>query len=489
MRGINDYIPKGMRQTQRESYADLIHKMSFIVPSADDLYNSDLTEYTDEQIANALNDYDIPTMREISNYYYRISSIYKRIILYFATISKFYWIAIPTYTKQLPKEKITKNYNQILKYLNNFRFQDKTSDIINTVFREGAFYGYLIESENSCSWQKLPAGYCRSIRTIDNIDVVEFNIMYFDEKYTDAEELELVLKRYPPEFKKWRNKYLNGKVPTSNDGKAWVPLDINFATRFCISEDEIPFFYTLIPEINRLQNNKKQRDKQIAQSLYKLLVQKMPLDKNSVPIFDNEETKEMHQGTVNMLKNAVGMDILTTWATTDLLNVDSRDRDDGIKSTLDDLWTSAGSSPMLFNTTGNLSLNFSQLKDSGLIDKILEKYSTFINKRLIFISKNRNIIYSFKFLDVTRFNEKDKFAMYKELGTLGYSKLLIGISSGINQMEIPNILSFENDVLDIGAKLIPLQSSYTSSGDNQGGRPEKNDDEKSDKTVTNINLK
>lgn len=487
MKSINDYLPRTLeKQKNRDSYADLIHRMSYIIPTSGDLDNDDLTEYSDSDIFDALNNYDIATMRDISNYYYRISSIYKRIILYFATISKFYWILIPSSSKKIPKEKINKDYKAILKYLEGFRFQDKTSDIINTVFREGAFYGYLRETENSCTWQKLPAGYCRSIKTVDNVDVIEFNLRYFDQKFTDEEKKLLILKQYPIEIRKGYNKYKSGSIVASNDGKVWLPLDVNFATRFCISQDEVPFFFSLIPEINRLQNNKKQRDKQIAQSLYKLLVQKMPLDKNSNPIFDDEETEEIHSGTVNMLKNAVGTDILTTWATVDLLNVDSNDRDDGIKSTLDDLWAAAGTSHMLFDTTGNLSLNYSQLKDSGLIDKILEKYATFINRKLISISKNKNIKYSFKFLDITRFNEKDKISMYKELGTLGYSKLLIGISSGLLQSEITDLLTLENEVLDIIPDLVPLSSSYTTSTD-KGGRPMKDDEDKSDKTILNIN--
>ena len=68
-------------------------------------------------------------------------------------------------------------------------------------------------------------------------------------------------------------------------------------------------------------------------------------------------------------------------------------------------------------------------------------------------------------------------------------------------------MTFENDFLDMTTKMIPLQSSYTSSGadgkggssdgktttkttvkdiNNKGGRPELPDGEKSEKTQANI---
>lgn len=504
MKGIYDYIPsererKEQEQKNKINFTDLVQQISYLIPDTKDLTSSDSFEYTADDITNALRNNDIATMREISNYFYKSSTLYKRLILYFATVHKFYYILIPEIKQtNINKVKFQKVYNDNLRYLNNFRFEDKTSDIINTVFREGAFYGYLIERDSSNVWQKLPAGYCRSTYSNNNINVVEFDLKFFEEEYRDEEERLLVLKQYPLEIKKWYNKYLAGKVPTSDDGRNWIVLDSNFATRFCISDDEIPFFFSSLLEIIRLETNKAQRDKQIAQSLYKLLVQKMPLDKTGLsPVFDQDETKAMHSGAVNMLKNAVGTDILTTWAQVDLLNLDSSTRDDGIESNISDFWNMAGTSQMLFDTNGNLSLNYSAIKDASLSMKILESYSTFLNRRLILRNKNKSIEYHFKFLDINIFNEKDKIAAYEKQGTLGYSKLLPAIASGIGQLELQSLLNLENNLLDINSSLIPLQSSYTTSNkeenkevvkiEEQTGRPEKEDIEKSEKTIKNIN--
>ena len=57
---------------------------------------------------------------------------------------------------------------------------------------------------------------------------------------------------------------------------------------------------------------------------------------------------------------------------------------------------------------------------------------------------------------------------------------------GISQRDLINIKSLENDVLNISKYLIPLSSSHTQSGANEeGGRPQKEDDEKAEKTIKN----
>ncbi len=60
---------------------------------------------------------------------------------------------------------------------------------------------------------------------------------------------------------------------------------------------------------------------------------------------------------------------------------------------------------------------------------------------------------------------------------------------GLNQKDIVNVKDLENDLLGLRERLIPLQTSYTESGSSTGngaGRPSLPDDQKSDKTIRNI---
>ena len=87
--------------------------------------------------------------------------------------------------------------------------------------------------------------------------------------------------------------------------------------------------------------------------------------------------------------------------------------------------------------------------------------------------------------------------------------MVAGVAIGIKQKDQLSLMSFENDILEMASKMIPLQSSYTTSGteikkeekseekqtnnntpqdlNDSGGRPELDDTAKTDKTEQNEN--
>ena len=129
--------------------------------------------------------------------------------------------------------------------------------------------------------------------------------------------------------------------------------------------------------------------------------------------------------------------------------------------------------------------------------------------------KNTNIKkYNFKiyFLETTQYNYQNLSKLYKEQTQLGYSKMLPQIALGHSQSFILNTAHFENEVLKLSEIMIPPLMSSTLNGEdilgkkdsggtsnsqnNSGtkkttaeskaaGRPEKADDQKSEKTIKN----
>ena len=99
--------------------------------------------------------------------------------------------------------------------------------------------------------------------------------------------------------------------------------------------------------------------------------------------------------------------------------------------------------------------------------------------------------------------------MYKEQTQIGYSKMLPQIALGHSQSFIMNSIYFENDILNLSEIMIPPLMSSTlnmedlkaksnsssgsnnqiSTDSNSAGRPEKADDQKSEKTIQNIESK
>ena len=103
-------------------------------------------------------------------------------------------------------------------------------------------------------------------------------------------------------------------------------------------------------------------------------------------------------------------------------------------------------------------------------------------------------------LPVTIHNKKEMAGLYLSGAQYGYSKFYAGAALGIKQSNLLSLITVENDIFDLGSKMVPLQSSHTQNGDgkseestppgdNKGepGRPKLDEKDKSDKTIANEN--
>lgn len=242
----------------------------------------------------------------------------------------------------------------------------------------------------------------------------------------------------------------------------------------------------------------------MVQKLLKIIIQKMPLDKNGDLIFDIDEAAELHNNAVRMLGKAVGVDVLTTFADVEVADmadknsVTSIDELDKVERTV---YNESGTAQNLFNADGNIAMDKSISNDEAAMYNLLLQFETLLN---LMVSKKFNtnpkkVIYKVQLLNTTIYNYKDLAKQYKELTQLGYSKMLPEIALGQSQSSILAAAFFENQILDLVNVFIPPMSSNTMSasalktttktstdGDNEAGRKEKPDDQKSDKTIKNI---
>ena len=54
---------------------------------------------------------DIPTLREISNYFYRTNGIYQKVVNYFATMYRFDWYMVPeVFSDSVNEDKVVKEF-------------------------------------------------------------------------------------------------------------------------------------------------------------------------------------------------------------------------------------------------------------------------------------------------------------------------------------------------------------------------------------------
>ena len=75
-----------------------------------------------------------------------------------------------------------------------------------------------------------------------------------------------------------------------------------------------------------------------------------------------------------------------------------------------------------------------------------------------------SVKFDFEILPITVFNRQDLQQSYFRGAQYGYSKMFAGVAMGIKQMDQLSLMNFENNFLEMSSKMIPLQSSYTTSG-------------------------
>ena len=492
-------------------------------------YNQSLPKYagiSKSMILQALACNDLAQLRRISNLFYNVNGMYQRICEYLAYLYRYDWYVVPEiYDEQVKEEKILKDFSNILNYLDNSYLKKQCGDIALEVIKNGCYYGYIVDSKDGLILQQLPIEYCRSRYYVGTNPAIEFNMRFFDTIPNVAYRMK-VLKMFPEEFVKGYMLYKQGKlVDTDNTSSAfggiysnsgWYLLDPNNTVKFNFRNNDIPVFVNVIPSILDLDAAQDLDRRKQMQKLLKIIVQKVPMDKNGDLIFDVDETRDIHNNAVEMLKRAVGVDVLTTF--TDVDSIDLSDKNttasqDDLEKVERTVYNNTGISKNIFNTDGNLSLEKSILNDESTVRGLLLQFGMFMDR--VIKRKNTSIKkYNFKiyFLETTQYNYQNLSKLYKEQTQLGYSKMLPQIALGHSQSFILNTAHFENEVLRLSEIMIPpLMSSTLSSEDilgkkdseksgnsqntsgtqkvstetKEAGRPEKSDDQKSEKTIQN----
>ena len=485
-----------------------------------------------EYVLRAIATGNITTCRKISDFYYRTSGIYSRLCRYLAYLFRYDWYIVPyvyggdTYPADDEEKtdlgaknvnKILDNFFKALRYIDRFQAKLVFGSIALKVIKDGCYYGYITHSATSPSIQELPSEYCRSRYKKDNIPVIEFNMKYFDDFYPDPEYKKRVLKLFPDEFLKGYKLYTQGKLKGDYQGDTagWYMLNPDYGFKININDSDMPIMMSVIPAIIDLSEAQELDRKKMAQRLLKIIIQKLPLDKNGDLIFDPDEAQQLHNNAVKMLSRAIGIDVLTTFADVDVADMADRNT----TTTVDDLekvertvYNEAGVSQMQFNTDGNIALEKSIANDSAMMMNLIGQFEWLLDKILINFNKApRKIYYQASILPTTIYDYKELSKLYKEQTQMGYGKMLPQIALGLSQSQILATAFFENDLLNLVTVFVPPLTSNTmnadalaqqqtgrrrtgltmldgneSSGGNGAGRPEKSDDEKSTKTLQNI---
>lgn len=460
-----------------------------------------------DYIMRAITNKEYENMRSISQHYYTISGIYKRLVRYLAYMYRYDWLVTPYINSEsIGEDKILKMFSEILTFLDNSNIKQLFGEIALKVVKNGVYYGFRVESKDRVIIQELAPKYCRSrFKTAEGRSAVEFDMRYFEDMFFDTEQRMKMLNLFPDDFKRGYVLYKKGRIPPAfmGDSPSWYLLDTDCAVKFSLNDEDFPTLLSVIPAIVRLDNAQALDRKKMQQELMKILIQKLPVDKNGDLVFDIEEAKVLHNNAVQMLGRAIGIDVLTTFADVsveDMIENRAATAKDDLEKSERAVYNEAGISQLQFNTDGNIALEKSILNDEASMYNLIQQFESFLNSVIKKFNKNKKITFRVQILGTTIYNYKELAKIYKEQTQIGYSKILPQLALGQSQSSILANAHFENEILDLVNVFIPPMSSNTTSAKDiqeknnstkkassgeEGGRPEKQDDEKTEKTIMN----
>lgn len=144
-------------------------------------------------------------------------------------------------------------------------------------------------------------------------------------------------------------------------------------------------FIAAIPSIIDLDIARDLDQKKMAQKLLKIIIQKMPVDKNGDLVFDVDEAQELHNNAVLMLKKAIGIDVLTTFADVDVADMSDKSnttQTDDVDRVKQSVFDEFGTSVDNFNSSSNAALKYSELNDASNMSNLLQQFEGFLNRLL-----------------------------------------------------------------------------------------------------------
>ena len=404
------------------------------------------------------------------NMYISVSQ-YQALIKYFYDMPYLTPYVLPIKTGE-GKTKIKSDWEKVCYEIEKMNVPLEFRKALSNTILNGVFYGYEIEEVDSYTIKHLDPRYCRVYGNSDGCWLFEFDFSYFDSRRRQDTQ-ELLIDSYPPEFKELYKKY------QENRGKnRWQRLNpdkeicLRYFPELNTPYVDFPPYANLFSDIMDLQDYKSINKAKNEMSNYQFMALEMET---------NGKDGEMNKFTVNpdmvseyydFLTQACG-DFITPFISpvkvTPITFQNSNDNLTSLEEAEKSFWNASTVSNTMMGTgirTGS-GLKYSTLVDQNRIKNLFEQIASILSrkcKRLDGINKNN--IFKVKLPFLTEFNKDEVINQSLQLAQYGIvSRLELFAMQGHSPSEVLGILTLENDILDLVNKLTPLQSSFTTAGE------------------------
>ena len=417
-------------------------------------------------------------LRQMSLWLYLVSTHYRRLINYYATLPTFNYIITGEQVqyKDLVGAKAKKYRQCYLETVNDFErytLRQTSPVIISLALLQGAFCGIVFEDDRSFFVKPIPINYVRIYSIMDDCYRFAIDLNYFSGN-------EYLLDAYGEDVKRAYYLY-NGNRETGTKGDKtlrWYEPE----KQICVKPDSdptiiLPFFLGVFKEILDIDDYRTLAKAKTEVQNYKALVMKQETDDDGVPKLDfNIAMKYYNQAAAN-LPDGVGL-ILSPFSINDFSFDNSNVKDtDEVNKARNNLWGATGTSPLIFGSTDATSaaaLILSTKPDEQVTYIITNQIER--NFNLIHKLKGKSYGFKMKFLRQSIYdktNVQDAYSKAAQYGVSG-AKTLYAASLDLSPSDVINLSYIEDTMLGMTTKMFnrPMLSSNTmASSQEETGRP------------------
>lgn len=419
-------------------------------------------------------------LRNLSRYLFYRSQVYFRLVMYNATMFDLNArTVVPAYnpTKTNNPNKVLKSYYETLQWLERMNLQHEFLPVLVNNFIEDVFFGCCWIDETGIFILQLPPDYCKINGKYFTGDFSYSVDMSYYKKYED------LLDYLGEPLSSMYNAY------GGNNANKWQPMPDEYAlcTKYRLEswETVCPPYSGLFIDLIGLLNLADVQAVADEQQIYKLITAEIPrLEGTNIPddwAVDISTALDYYKRLEESLPDYVGS--VVTPIPLDVLSFSDDQTTDTTKiqkATKEVLNTSGGAQILNSSTiSGAEAFRSATRADTELaISSLLGQISGWTNRMLSYLVSDPAKV---KFFEVSAYT-KDAFkeSLQKDLNYGFVSTLAINSLNGFSELDTLALNYLERDVLQLDKKFIPLQTSSTLSGNNEGGAPEKSDTSISD---------
>lgn len=275
----------------------------------------------------------------------------------------------------------------------------------------------------------------------------------------------------------------------STDGEQWVDnkwyklsnkgVAFAFDQNIMNSGVAVSEISSVIPDTVHIENAKKNVDVIDKLDTIRIIHSKVPTDKDGKPLMGSKTAKIYNRQLTRSLPKGVA-------AVTSPMNLENVPLNgsgnskayETVNKSQEQLFKTTGTPSNLFgeSTTSSVIVGQSVQKDANWIyAKVLPVLENYYNYELAKYKTKSGLIWKIRMIRQSNFTMKDDIGILKDALANGGSRLDYLAATGMAPEEVVNKLIMEQNMLNIDSIMIPKQTSFTMTSENDTGRPETDD--------------